>query len=68
MWGRDGTYGGLEVEEGAGVESEEPNFTGGGRPVDENEREGLAPVAVVELVREQHVAGRVLGEFWWDSK
>lgn len=50
------------------MEGEQPDLTGGGRPVDENKRKRLAPVAVVELVREQHVSGGVLGEFWWDSE
>ena len=56
------THRGLEVEERARVEGEEAHLARRRRPVDEDEREALAAVPVVELVREHDVARGVLRE------
>ena len=42
----------LEIQEGAGVQGQQPHFAGGGSPVDEHEREGLSPVFVVAFIRQ----------------
>lgn len=42
----------LEIHEGTRVQSQQSNLTGGGSPIDEHEREGLSPIFVVVLVRQ----------------
>ena len=58
----DSTYRILEVEECARMECQETHLAGRRCPVDEHEREALATVRMVELVREHDVSRRVLGE------
>ena len=52
----------LEIEECACVQGEEAHLARRRRPVDEDEREALAAVPMVELVREHDVARGVLRE------
>ena len=46
------------------MQREESNFACGRCPIDQNQWKRLATILMIELIGENHIAGRVLWQFW----
>jgi hypothetical protein len=54
----------LEIDECAGVQSEQPDFTGNRGPVNQDERVRLAPVTMLQFVRQHYISRRIFRKFY----